>query len=129
MLARLRSLRNISIRKDVSVQLGQMDHASTEPRHPYGGRDLMSDERRPDWFPVFHGYQHGCDHKVWVRQLRDSNLPFDFTALYRGLESDDAGLFILEQSETMLVMIIDDSSVQGKPCIGEALASRYSPRK
>ena len=53
MLARLRSLRNISIRKDVSVQLGQMDHASTEPGHPYGGRDLMSDERRPDWFPMF----------------------------------------------------------------------------
>ena len=128
MLARMRSLRNIFIRKDMSVQFGKMDHAWTNPRHPCRGGDLMSDERRPDWFPMFHGYQHSCDHKLCVRQLRDC-LPFDFTGLYGSLESDDAGRSFLEQSETMLVMIIDDSSVQGKSWIGEALASRYRPRK
>ena len=107
MRARMRSLRNIFIRKDMSVQLGKMDHAWTNPRHPYRGRDLMSDERRPYWFPAFHSHQHTCDHRVGVWQLRDY-LPSDFTGLYRSLESDDAGLSFLEQSETMLIMIVDD---------------------
>ena len=110
MRARMRSLRNIFIRKDMSIQLGKKDHAGTNPRHPYRGGYLMSDERRPDWFPVFCGYQHSYDYIAWVRQLRDC-LPFDFTGLYRSLESDDAGLSFPEQSETMLIMIINDSSV------------------
>ena len=57
MRARMRSLRLIIFGKDVSVQLGEMNHAWIIARHPDRGGDLMSDERRPDWFPEFHEYQ------------------------------------------------------------------------
>ena len=53
MLATLCPLRDVFIRKDVSVQIGEMDDSVTNPGHPCRGEDLMGDERGPDRCSVY----------------------------------------------------------------------------
>lgn len=46
---------------------------------------------------------------LWLATSTD-DLPFNFAALHGRLKSDDAGLLFLEQSEAVLIVIVDDGS-------------------
>ena len=45
-------LRIVFLRKDVALQVGQVDDSQADAGQPCGREDLMSDESRPDWLPV-----------------------------------------------------------------------------
>ena len=52
MCATLCLLRIIFLRKDIALQIGQVDDVRTIAGKPSGREDLMSDEGGPDWFSV-----------------------------------------------------------------------------
>ena len=45
-------LRIIFLRKDVALQIGQVDDSRAIAGQPCGRENLMSDKGRPDWLPV-----------------------------------------------------------------------------
>ena len=57
-----------------------------------------------------------------LRLLFSLPLPFERAGLRGGLESDDAGVLFLEQSEGVLVAVVDDTSAWRQSSIGRAPA-------
>lgn len=75
----------------------------------------MSDESSPYWLSIKESAQ---PQSVGA----SLSLPFESTGLHGSLESDDASILLLEQSETMLVVIIDDTTEWHESPIEKGLA-------
>ena len=105
----------------------------------------MRDEGRPDGFPnspkgTISIYIHTGE--IWggalgLDFLRGSERRgvrlFENARLHRGLESDDAGVAVLEQAEGVLVVVVDDAAAchSGKTWVrfGKEVEGVLTPRK